>query len=241
VLYAEVDGSMIQTIQGWKEVTVGRIFTSGSCIDPNGNASWIKHSQYSAQLGGCTVFEDMMENSLENCGNLGKRLVFINDGAVWIKSWIGDAYPTAVSILDYYNACEQLRQFTEAHFKDKVVGQKWAAKQKELLLNSEVGKVIKHIKQLKSQTSEAEKLIQYYQSNIGRMDYSAYKKIGGRIIGSGAIGSAHQTVVQKRMKLFGQRWTNEGAQNLLNLRVIKMNDQWSKIIQLTKTNFKTAA
>lgn len=241
VLYAEVDGSMIQTTQGWKEVKVGRIFTSGSCIDPNGNASWIRHSQYSAQLGGCTEFENTMENILDNYGNLGKRLVFINDGAVWIKNWIEDAYPTAVSILDYYHACEHLHQFTETHFKGNLVGQKWAATQKELLLNSEVGKVIKHIKKLKTENNEAEKLIQYYQSNIGRMDYKAYKKIGAGIIGSGAIESAHRTVVQKRMKLSGQRWTNEGAQNLLNLRVIKMNDQWSKIIQLTKTNFKTAA
>lgn len=240
VLYAEVDGSMIQTTQGWKEVKVGRIFTSGSCIDPNGNASWIRHSQYSAQMGGCTEFENLMENILDNYGNLNKRLVFINDGAVWIKNWIEDAYPTAVSILDYYHACEHLHQFTEAHFKDKLAGLKWAVTQKELLLNSEVGKVIKHIKKLGSENNEAEKLIQYYQSNVGRMDYKAYKKIGAGIIGSGAIESAHRTVVQKRMKLSGQRWTNKGAQNLLNLRVIKMNEQWSKIIQLTKTNFKTA-
>lgn len=103
VLYAEVDGSMIQTTEGWKEVKVGRIFTSGSCIDPNGKSSWIRHSQYSAQMGGCTGFENMMENILDNYGSLGKRLVFINDGAVWIKNWIEDAYPTAVSILDYYH------------------------------------------------------------------------------------------------------------------------------------------
>lgn len=241
VLYTEVDGSMLQTTQGWKEVKVGRIFTSGSCIDPNGNASWIRHSQYSAQLGGCTEFENLMENILDNYGSLGKRLVFINDGAVWIKNWIEDAYPTAVSILDYYHACEHLHQFTEAHFKDKLVGDKWAVTQKELLLNSDVGKVIKHIKKLKSANYEAEKLIQYYQSNIGRMDYKAYKKIGAGLIGSGAIESAHRTVVQKRMKLSGQRWTNKGAQNLLNLRVIKMNEQWSKIIGLTKVHFKKTA
>lgn len=132
-------------------------------------------------------------------------------------------------------------QFTEIHFKDKLTGQNWAAAQKELLLNSKAGKVIKHIKQLKSKNKEAEKLINYYQSNINRMDYVAYKKIGAGIIGSGAIESAHRTVVQKRMKLSGQRWTIEGAQNLLNLRVIKMNEQWSKIIELTKIHFKKIA
>ena len=34
--------------------------------------------------------------------------------------------------------------------------------------------------------------------------------------GSGAIESAHRTIVQKRMKQSGQRWSNKGAQNMLN-------------------------
>lgn len=68
----------------------------------------------------------------------------------------------------------------------------------------------------------------YYSSNAYQIDYSRYKKIGAGIIGSGAIdpiaiGSAHRTVVQKRMKQSGQRWSYEGAQNMLNLRVIRMN------------------
>jgi len=73
------------------------------------------------------------------------------------------------------------------------------------------------------------------------MDYVSYKKIGAGIIRSGAVESANRTVVQKRMKLSGHRWTMKGAQNLLNLRVIKMNEQWSKIIGLTKIHFRKIA
>ncbi len=65
--------------------------------------------------------------------------------------------------------------------------------------------------------------------------------MGCGIIGSGAIESAHRTVVQKRMKQSGQRWSVQGAQNMLNLRVVRKNLQWSKIIQLTKAEFKAAA
>ncbi|HUZ58882.1 MAG TPA: ISKra4 family transposase, partial [Hanamia sp.] len=78
-------------------------------------------------------------------------------------------------------------------------------------------------------------------SNAYRMDYRYYKNIGAGIIGSGAIESAHRTVVQKRMKQSGQRWSYEGAQNMLNLRVIRMNGQWGKITKMVKTNFKRAA
>jgi len=73
------------------------------------------------------------------------------------------------------------------------------------------------------------------------MDYKAYRALGIGIIGSGAIESAHRTVIQKRMKLSGQRWTKKGAQNMLNLRVTHMNGQWNKVIKLVNTEFKKAA
>ena len=73
------------------------------------------------------------------------------------------------------------------------------------------------------------------------MDYKKYKQTGCGIIGSGAIESAHRTVIQKRMKLSGQRWIKKGAQNLLNLRITNKNHQWAKIVELSKHGFKAAA
>jgi hypothetical protein len=235
VLYVEADGSMILTRdEGWKEVKVGRMFTSGSCIDPNGKASWIRHSQYVAHLGNCKNFTTQMDTLIESYGRLGKRLVFIADGGTWIKNWVEDAFPQAVSILDYYHVCEHLHQFAKAIFSEEKQLKKWTDKQKELLLESKVTKVIANIKKLDSESKEALLLINYYTNNIERMDYKTYKNIGVGLIGSGAIESAHRTVVQKRMKQSGQRWSNKGAQNMLNLRVLSMNGQWGKVIQLIK-------
>jgi len=62
------------------------------------------------------------------------------------------------------------------------------------------------------------------------------KNIGCGIIGSGAIESAHRTVIQRRMKLSGQRWGIKGAKNMLRLRVIAMNKQWAKVIDFLKTH-----
>ncbi len=97
------------------------------------------------------------------------------------------------------------------------------------------------MEQLKSSKKEAKKLIEYYQANINRMNYKEYMNIGCGIIGSGAIESAHRKVIQKRMKQSGQRWSKQGAQNMLNLRVVSCNQQWEKIVALTKTEFKKAA
>ena len=235
VLYVEADGSMLLTReQGWKEVKVGRMFTSGSCIDPNGKLSWIRHSQYVAHLGNSKAFTTQMDGLIESYGKLGKRLVFIADGGTWIKNWIEDAFPQAVSILDYYHVCEHLHEFANTIFTDKEQLKKWTDEQKNLLLQNKVMDVIDNIKQQDCKSKEALSLINYYTTNAYRMDYQAYKNMGAGLIGSGAIESAHRTVVQKRMKQSGQRWTNKGAQNMLNLRVITMNGQWDKVVQLIK-------
>ena len=67
------------------------------------------------------------------------------------------------------------------------------------------------------------------------MKYKQYKTIGCGIIGSGAIESAHRTVIQKRMKQAGQRWSTKGATNMLRLRVISMNKKWAKVIDFLKS------
>lgn len=241
-VYVEVDGSMIFTRDdGWKEVKLGRVFKSGDCIDPNGEAGWIKHSQYLAYLGDSKKFTQQMDDLLSSYSSSGNKMMFISDGALWIKNWIEDAFPDALSVLDYYHALEHLYNFTEVYFTDKTTAARWAKEQEKLLKESEVSAVIKNITTLAGcNHKEAQKLIDYYQSNVERMDYKKYKKTGAGIVGSGAIESAHRTVIQKRMKLSGQRWSKRGAQNMLNLRTCSMNEQWGKIIQLTKNNFKQA-
>ena len=242
VLYAEVDGSMILTREeGWSEVKVGRIFKSSDCIHAEEKPGWISNSQYIAYLGSHKTFTKTMDNILDEHGNLNNRLVFISDGAAWIKKWIEDAFPNAVSILDYYHACEHLHEFSNNVFKDKVKEKLWTDKQKEWILKGKTGTVIKNIKRIGKGNEKAREIINYYTSNKNRMNYPEYQKIGCGIIGSGAIESAHRTLVQKRMKQSGQRWSCNGAQNMLNLRVVRKNNDWNKIIELTKIKIKSAA
>jgi hypothetical protein len=60
-------------------------------------------------------------------------------------------------------------------------------------------------------------LLAYLTNNKKRINYGKFIK-EGLLIGSGAIESANRDVIQKRLKLSGQRWTVEGAKQLLNLR-----------------------
>ena len=103
------------------------------------------------------------------------------------------------------------------------------------MLKGEVKKVISNIKRIGKNSETANQLINYYSKNKDRMQYQQYVKIGCGIIGSGAIESAHMTLIQKRMKQSGQRWSWKGAQHMLNLRVLRQNHDWIKIIDLTNS------
>ncbi len=243
VLYAQADGSMILTRErGWSEVKLGRIFKSSNCLHAEGKPGWVSHSQYLAHLGGHKKFCSQMDRLLDEFGPLKQRLVFITDGAAWLKNWIEDSFPEAISILDFYHAAEHLHQFCIEAIKDEKKQQQWAAQQKELLLESKTIEVIANIKKMAGNArTAAQKLIGYYESNLKRMDYKKYQQIGCGLIGSGAIESAHRTVIQKRMKQSGQRWSQKGAQHMLNLRVVRKNQQWGKIVELTKTDFRKVA
>lgn len=242
VMYVEADGSMILTREeGWSEVKVGRIFKSSDCLHATGKPGWISHSQYTAHLGSHKEFTKTMDVLIDQYGNLGNRLVFISDGAAWIKNWIEDAFPKAVSILDYYHVCEHLHEFSNSIFTDKTREKLWTDKQKEWLLKGKVTTVIKNIKRIGGNSEKSNQLIKYYSNNKDRMNYPQYAQTGCGIIGSGAIESAHRTLVQKRMKQSGQRWSIAGAQHMLNLRVVRKNNDWNKVIELTKRTLKAVA
>jgi hypothetical protein len=246
-VYVEIDGSMVSIRKnkdddaseaGWKEVKVARIFKEKDCIDIEGKSSYIKHSQYFAQFSDSKIFTSHLDKLLDSYNLKPTQLIFINDGATWIKNYIEDAFPEATSILDLYHAKEHLYSFVNASFSCQTLGKKWAEKQCKLIEDSEVETVIKNIEIIGIETNcvkQAKSLMNYYQNNILRMDYKLYKTLGAGIVGSGAIESAHKTLVQSRCKLSGQHWDEEGVQNMLNLKTLHLNDDWGRIVQLTKT------
>jgi hypothetical protein len=238
ILYVEMDGSMICTRKNeapWKEVKLGRLFRDADCLNPNTEVSYLRDSQYVGHFGTSADFCEKLGGVIDRYGDLNDRLVFINDGATWIREWISDHYPLAVSILDFYHASEYLYEFAEKVFCDISEKKKWCDLQKDLLLASDVETVLDNISSTSAKEEDKKKITTYYQNNKERMKYKQYRETGCGIIGSGAIESAHRTVVQKRMKLSGQRWSTKGAKNMLRLRVISMNRQWAKVIEVVKT------
>jgi len=233
--YAMCEGSMVHTKEaGWKEIKLGRVFNSDENIPITEHRNWIGRSTYCAYLGGHEKFLERFELLL----NAAADPVFVADGAKWFWDWATACYPQAVQILDYFHAKEYLCEFARLCLKDKATKEKWTATQEDLLFKDGIVRVMGNIRAMTHLSTEAEtcrhKIITYYGNNQSRMRYGTYIA-KGLSIGSGPIESAHRNVIQKRLKLSGQRWSEQGLQKIANLRVAHKSNNWNQIVQIART------
>jgi hypothetical protein len=80
----------------------------------------------------------------------------------------------------------------------------------------------------------AHRAIGYFDDNRSRMDYPRYRA-ENLPIGSGVIESSCKHVVGDRLKRSGMRWDEEGAEDLLALRCLDLNQRWDTLWPLTAT------
>lgn len=226
--YVSVDGSMYFTREeDWKEIKLGRIYKHDDLMEVSKDRCELLDSNYVAHLGSSKDFLPKMEYCIENI----KHKVFIADGARWIWNWVEDTYPDCEQIVDFFHAKEHLYEFAKEYFKDKNQRDKWASKQSQVMLSQGISPIIKVLNNLTNKTEKLRQLIGYYKNHEKRMQYHIFKE-KGLLIGSGAIESAHKDVLQKRLKLSGQRWTKQGLQQMAQLRVAYKSNNWNQIKKL---------
>ena len=106
-----------------------------------------------------------------------------------------------------------------------------------MLLEGKVGYVLRNFRRLvkpedglrgkKKETVES--AITYYENNRDHMRYDEYLT-AGYPIASGVIEGACHHFVKDRMEGAGMRWELEGAQSMLSMRALYLNDQWDDFI-----------
>ncbi|QTE23314.1 UPF0236 family transposase-like protein [Polaribacter cellanae] len=228
--YVSVDGSMYFTREeDWKEIKLGRIYKDEDLTQVSRDRCELLGSNYVAHLGSSKEFLPKMEYCIENI----KNKVFIADGATWIWNWVEDTYPKCEQIVDFFHAKEHLCEFAKDYFKDKTQREQWIDKQHLIMLSKGITPIIKTLNKLENKTEKLRQLVGYYNNHEKRMQYHVFKEKGLQI-GSGAIESAHKDVLQKRLKLSGQRWTKKGLQQMAQLRVVYKSGKWNQIKQLCK-------
>jgi len=76
-----------------------------------------------------------------------------------------------------------------------------------------------------SQRKAVNTTIGYYQRNLPYMQYDQYLACGWPI-GTGVVEGACGHLVKDRMEQSGMRWIPPGAQAVLDLRTVRVNDDW---------------
>lgn len=87
--------------------------------------------------------------------------------------------------------------------------------------------LIQWLRQMDESSAAHAKLVDYFEKNVHRTDYAAYRHHGFQI-GSGAMESLHTTGSQLRMKLAGATWLPETIDALLKLRMLRLSGRWEE-------------
>lgn len=142
-----------------------------------------------------------------------------------------------IRIVDYYHAAQRIWIMAESLFgKENRAGRAWARRMCRLLkkpsgpfrvLHSAAA-LRKRRKLSATRAAEYRKAYQYIRCRTKLMQYHEYKRLN-LPIGSGITEAACKTVVTQRLKLSGMRWTQQGAQAILNLRVVLLSGIWQTL------------
>jgi len=74
---------------------------------------------------------------------------------------------------------------------------------------------------------EVRKATAYFQSNMERMRYQSFRD-KGLFVGSGVVEAGCKTVVARRLKQSGMRWTVRSANAIIALRCCELSGRWEQ-------------
>lgn len=218
----------------WKEVKTCVVY----CVDAAGKAVGRK-TYYATQAGHESFGHKLVTEAKRRGAELARELIFIGDGAKWIWNLCAREFPKAIRVLDWYHAMEHLWDVGRAYFGEKsdlVTG--WVKAREGDLYEGKVVRVIEALRSMAEKVGRPPegadetdrrvvlwRNVGYFEDNACRMKYDEYRA-KGIPLASGVVESACKHVVASRLKGPGMRWDQEGAECILHLRSLELNDRW---------------
>ena len=181
------------------------------------------------------AFERLVERVVQREGDHIQHRVALTDGAESLQDRVCDKLPQFTLTLDIIHASEYLWDAANAWMGETHPDRAtWVGEQLLEILSGRTTTVIQTLKSLAQHaslsTSQLETLnttIGYYQRNLPYMRYDQ-NLAQGWPIGTGAVEGACGHLVKDRMERSGMRWTKQGAQAVLDLRSVRVNDDWDE-------------
>ena len=240
ILYVSADGSGVpmrsEELEGrtgkqtdgtakTHQAYLGCVFTQHE-VDAEGHPirDW-ESTTYVSSLGSIDVFGPMLRaEALRRGMGCAEYVVLLVDGAHGLENMGLINFKDAIQIVDFYHALEHAGLVLAALLGSKTHPEydhrrgQWA---KRLLNNGVAGLIASTRKECagQPQAEAVEKELHYFSTNIHRMQYGTFRRLG-YFIGSGVIEAGCKTIIGARCKQSGMFWGIPGAEHILALRCI---------------------
>lgn len=162
-----------------------------------------------------------------------KQRICLMDGSPGLWTVALNKLDGCTFILDIFHVLEYLWKAAYVfHPESSPDAEAFVRKRLKMLLEGRVGYVIGGLRQMlakhklpKAKRRILQTTINYYAARKQWMRYDEYIA-AGYPIGSGAVEAACRHLVKDRMEGSGMRWTIPGAEAILQLRAMYLNDEW---------------
>lgn len=166
--------------------------------------------------------------------------VMLSDGDRHLQRLLQETFPDFTLILDFIHAYEYLWKAANVLYGEGNRARlTWVTDQTRLLLNNHAEQLIDHLRHLAASSTSSHKRKQlnrvanYLEKNLAFTQYATYLQRGWPIA-SGVIEGACRHFVKDRLELSAMRWSYNGADSLLHLRAVAINDDWDGYHQYRK-------
>lgn len=232
VLYVMADGCMVWVDDAWREVKLAVIFPSFSNAEVSFDRRMTLERQVVCTLGSVDDLGDLIEAAVMKWLPRGKdgahiirgKVVFLADGADWLRILAEVRLPGATILLDWYHMAEHVAKAANVLFSNTNEAEKWRKDIEKDMRFGEVHRALYKIhscaKAADTSTAARDELLNLHGYLHKRRHHLRYAeaRAKGLLIGSGPVESAANHVVQQRMKRAGMRWYKNGADAMLVLR-----------------------
>jgi len=231
------DGAMVQLTSGdWREVKTVTFGEFRPYWDTKERKVVTKTEQIS-YFSRVETAEDFSRSALvewhRRGGENAHTVVAVQDGALWIQSFIDYHCPQAVRVIDFAHALEYVATVGRAiHGAETEAFKQWYARMSKQVGRQPPQRTVNELWLLYRQHPDhpegeaIELAIRYLEKRLPMIDYPHFRR--QQIpIGSGNVESGHKVVMQKRMKQAGMRWAEESINPMLALRVALCNQTWN--------------
>ena len=245
-LYIQADGATVNTRiedengSTWKENKLGIFFSESDMYKRKDKSNIINHKEYVSYIGNVDTFRILVfAKAVELEYWKYENIVFISDGATWLRNMINELFPEAIQILDKFHMIENIYEYAKYIFnEDMKKVEKFKNKIIDYCYSNEYNLIVKELNKYKdiSIPKTICNLPIYLENNKDKINYSKYEH-NGWFVGSGAIESSNKTVVQLRLKQAGMRWSVNGANYIITLRCMCESNNWNKIEKIVVDYF----